>query len=590
MRGLGGMLSQPLLPLGNGRYDLREVLGAGGMATVYRAYDQRLQCERAIKVLAPALSERTSIRNRFIAEARMMARLQHPNIVHVDEVVYDEGPVYMVMEMVRRGSLTDILRHHGAMPPRLASAVLQPVLQALAVAHQAGIIHRDIKPHNILMTETGIPKLTDFGIAQIRGTSTSNTRTNTMMGTLAYMAPEQRSSARRVDGRSDVYSVGATLYTLITLKEPHDIFAQELQPELLAGVDEELATFIRHATRYKPEERYQSARDMLAALRALHPRLPGAGISWAGIDEAAVAGSSPGSTEMSLPPTTLYPSIAPAGPPAAATIDAGLTMNLTGIGSMTIPSSEPTKYVDPSALAAQMLALEDPRSIGNGSEDPKTPFTIMPRDAAGDDEPTTAQRPRPAALTPARKDAPARKSAPVNTRTAVVSSVVSAVIATLVVALGLWIRPDPPAAATVPPMETNAPEPTPIQPVVEAAPIAAPVEPVLAEEPAKSGPAKTVPAREPPKQVEAEVVPPPEEEAVLVLDGTLGINSIPWSRVAIDGEDRGTSGKRFAVTAGQHAIVLTTQSGNEVRTTLDVGSGSTRIYCWDFGKGTECLR
>src|SRR5215207_2709596 len=86
--GLGGMLSKPLLPLGNGRYDLREVLGARGMATVYRAYDQRLQCERAIKVLAPALSERASVRNRFIAEARMMARLQHPNIVHVDEVVF----------------------------------------------------------------------------------------------------------------------------------------------------------------------------------------------------------------------------------------------------------------------------------------------------------------------------------------------------------------------------------------------------------------------------------------------------------------------------------------------------------------------
>jgi serine/threonine-protein kinase len=565
--------------LGNGRYDLREVLGAGGMATVYRAYDQRLQCERAIKVLAPALSERTSIRNRFIAEARMMARLQHPNIVHVDEVVYDEGPVYMVMEMVRRGSLMDILRHHGAMPPRLASAVLQPVLQALAVAHQAGIIHRDIKPHNILMTETGIPKLTDFGIAQIRGTSTSNTRTNTMMGTLAYMAPEQRSSARRVDGRSDVYSVGATLYTLATLKEPHDIFAQELQSELLAGVHEELATFIRNATRYKPEERFQSAREMLASLRALHSRLPGAGISWAGIDEAAVAGSSPGSTEMSLPPTTLYPSTPPAGPSAGATIDAGLTMNLTGIGSMTIPSGEPTKYVDPSALAASMLALEDPRSIGSG-DDPKTPFTILPRDAMGDDEPTTAQKLRPP-LTPAR-------NAPVNTRTAVVSSVVSAAIASLVVAIGLWMRTEPPAAAIVPATETTTLEPTPVDPV-EAAPVASPILPVLAEQPAaaKSEPTKIV--REPTKHVDT-VAPPPEEAVMPVLDGTLGINSIPWSRVAIDGEDRGTSGKRFAVSAGQHAIVLTTQSGNEVRTTLDVGSGGTRIYCWDFGKGTECLR
>jgi serine/threonine protein kinase len=576
------MLSQPLLPLGNGRYDLREILGAGGMATVYRAYDQRLQCERAIKVLAPALSERMSIRNRFIAEARTMARLQHPNIVHVDEVVYDEGPVYMVMEMVRRGSLMDILKHHGPMPPRLASAVLQPVLAALAVAHQAGIIHRDIKPHNILMTETGIPKLTDFGIAQIRGTSTSNTRTNTMMGTLAYMAPEQRSSARRVDARSDVYSVGATLFTLATLKEPHDIFAQEIQSELLAGVHEELATFIRNATRYKPEERYQSARDMLAALRAVHPRLPGAGISWAGLDEAAVGGSSSGSTELSIPPSaSLYPSTTPAGPPAGGTVDAGLTMNLTGIGGMTIPSSAPTRYVDHGAIAPSMLALEEPgHTAFGGAGDPRTPFTIMPPDVPSVDEPTTALTPKPTPATTA--------SAPVNTRTAVLSSVVSAIIATLVVAIGLWLRPDPPAAATVSPSEAKmlAPqrielaEPAPVEPA--APPVPATVEPT----PGKT--AAIVAPREASRP--AEVAPTLEEEAAAVLDGTLGINSIPWSRVAIDGEDRGTSGKRFAVTAGTHTIVLTTQSGEETQVTLDVGSGSTRIFCWDFGKGTECLR
>ena len=570
------MLSQPLLPLGNGRYDLREVLGAGGMATVYRAYDQRLQCERAIKVLAPALSERTSIRNRFIAEARMMARLQHPNIVHVDEVVYDEGPVYMVMEMVRRGSLMDILRHNGPMPPRLASAVLQPVLAALAVAHQAGIIHRDIKPHNILMTETGIPKLTDFGIAQIGGTTTSHTRTNTMMGTLAYMAPEQRSSARRVDARSDVYSVGATFFTLATLKEPHDIFAQELQSELMAGVHEELAAFIRNATRYKPEERYQSARDMLAALRAVHPRLPGAGMSWAGLDEAAVAGASNGSSEASLPPSTsLYPPTTPSPPPQAdATIDAGLTMNVTGIGGMTIPSSSPTRYVD--HVAPSMLALHEPGDARFGSaDDPKTPFTILPREAPSVDDPT-----------PDRTSVPPRAFSPsarVNARTAVVSSLVSAVIATLVVAIGLWIRPDPPAPATVVPMEASTLAPPRIEPT-EPEPLA----PQSLPAPVESPPREIASPRDVSKQVEA--APPEEPETTPVLDGTLGINSIPWSRVAIDGEDRGTSGKRFAVTAGQHAIVLTTQAGNEVRTTLDVGSGGTRIFCWDFGKGTECLR
>jgi eukaryotic-like serine/threonine-protein kinase len=581
-------LGQPLLPLGNGRYELREVLGAGGMATVYRAYDQRLQCERAIKVLAPALSERTSIRNRFIAEARTMARLQHPNIVHVDEVVYDEGPVYMVMEMVRRGSLMDILKHHGPMPPKLASAVLQPVLAALAVAHQAGIIHRDIKPHNILMTETGIPKLTDFGIAQIRGTSsTASTRTNTMMGTLAYMAPEQRSSARRVDARSDVYSVGATVYTLVTLGEPHDIFAAEIHAELLANVHPELATLIRGATRYKPEERYQSAREMLGALKALHPRLPEQTEAWAGLDEATVGGAT-GVSESSLPPThhSLYPINSPSGS-AAPTIDAGLTMNVTGLGGLTIPSSTATKYVVgegmPSILglgsAASHTAFDRP-------DDQRTPFTIMPRDPPPDEARIDPTLPPPSV--------PSASAEPVNTRTAVVSSLVSAVIATIVVAIGLQLRADPPEPAT-------GPAPAPIALPAAATPVVSPpvVSPPVETEPVETEPVETEPVE---PAVEAEPMLPPREtprpvsevapqtEQAPLLASTLGINSIPWSRVAIDGTDRGTSGKRFAVEEGLHDVVLTTETGAETRVTLDVAAGGTRIYCWDFEKGTECLR
>jgi tRNA A-37 threonylcarbamoyl transferase component Bud32 len=564
------MLSQPLLPLGNGRYDLREILGAGGMATVYRAYDQRLQCERAIKVLAPALSERTSIRNRFIAEARTMARLQHPNIVHVDEVVYDEGPVYMVMEMVRRGSLIDILKHHGPMPPKLASAVLQPVLAALTVAHAAGIIHRDIKPHNILLTETGIPKLTDFGIAQIRGgTSTANTRTNTMMGTLAYMAPEQRSSARRVDARSDVYSVGATLYTLVTRKEPHDIFAQEIQVELLAGVNEDLATFIRHATRYKPEERYQSAREMLAALRLLHPRLPDVAVSWAGIDEAAVGGGASGFSEPSLLPmgASLYPPMAPASPPAA--IDAGLTMNLTGIGGMTIPSSAATKYV--TGHSSELLRLDAHHTGFDPMDEHRTPFTILPREAGSVDEPTT-ERPPVASTPPAR--------APEHRRTAVVSGVVSAVLAACVVVVALSLRDEPVAPAAAPPaVPVIVPPPSVVAPAVLEV---APVEPA----PPEAAPARATPEPAP----QPAPAPTPAAVDAGVPTGTLGINSIPWSRVAIDGTDRGTSGKRFAVDPGPHEVVLTTETGIATRVTLDVAAGGTRIYCWDFAKGTECLR
>jgi serine/threonine protein kinase len=267
-------MSQDAAPaLSSGRYRLVEVLGVGGMATVYRGYDAELDVYRAIKVLSPELAVHTKVRERFQREARTMAKLAHPHIVMVLDVGKDGERVYMVMEEVRGGSLRDRLDALGPLAPRHASGVLQQVLQALSVAHKRGIVHRDIKPGNILLTEHGDAKVTDFGIAQLKGKDVQLTRAGSMMGTLAFMAPEQRTDASTVDARADLYALGATLYTLVTGKESFDLFAAELEAKLFTDFPPGLFEVTRKASRYEPEDRYQSAGEMLEAMRAAHEHL-----------------------------------------------------------------------------------------------------------------------------------------------------------------------------------------------------------------------------------------------------------------------------------------------------------------------------
>jgi serine/threonine-protein kinase len=171
----------------------------------------------------------------------------------------------------------DWVQHFGAMPARMACEVMDPVLAGLTAAHDAGVVHRDIKPHNILVTRRGVPKVTDFGIAHVTETDRSLTKTGVVMGTWGYMAPEQRTSARKVDARSDVYAVGASMYTMVTNREPVDLFAADMDEELLEGVDPHIAQVIIRSTRYKPEERYQSAEDMREGLREIFDSLPEVG-------------------------------------------------------------------------------------------------------------------------------------------------------------------------------------------------------------------------------------------------------------------------------------------------------------------------
>ncbi|HMV69530.1 MAG TPA: serine/threonine-protein kinase, partial [Myxococcota bacterium] len=260
--------------LRGGRYQLVEKLGEGGMATVWRAFDERLQVWRAVKILAPQFAQKKKLMARFETEAQMMALLEHPHIVRVYDVDTDGERAFIVMELVEGGSLVDWLDRHGAMPPRLTVDVLVDVCQALAYAHQRDVVHRDIKPHNIMIDRRGVCKLTDFGIARAGDDDQNLTRTGAVMGTWGFMAPEQRTDSKHIDHRADVYAMGATLYSLVCNRTPVDLFAADQDPEMLAGVPEALVPVLRKACAYRPQDRHETVEALAAALLAVRDALP----------------------------------------------------------------------------------------------------------------------------------------------------------------------------------------------------------------------------------------------------------------------------------------------------------------------------
>jgi len=256
----------PTKSLSGGRYELIEVLGVGGTASVYRAHDEILKVDRAIKVLTPELAEQGSLQERFLLEARTTASLSHPHVVTVHDYGQDGEHSFMVMEWLEGGSLLDHLEQTGRFSALQAIDLLLPILQGLAAVHAMGVIHRDIKPANILLSTGGVPKLSDFGIAHASHEDRSLTRTGTVLGTWLFMAPEQRTDGRTVDERSDIYAMGATLYMLVTGLAPLDLYATNLQAKLFAGIPAPLSEVIKGAAAYEPEDRYPTAAAMYEAL------------------------------------------------------------------------------------------------------------------------------------------------------------------------------------------------------------------------------------------------------------------------------------------------------------------------------------
>jgi eukaryotic-like serine/threonine-protein kinase len=212
---IGGLLEQ--------RYRVDTLLARGGMSTVYRGVDTRLERPVAIKVMDPRFSDDQSFIDRFVREARTAAQLHHPGVVGV----YDQGVdralgddnVFLVMELVDGGTLRDLLRERGALSVPLALSVLDQVLSALGAAHRAGLVHRDVKPENVLIGHGGVVKVGDFGL--VRAVASANTTSDDLiLGTVAYLSPEQVATGAS-DARSDVYSAGVMLYEMLTGTPPY---------------------------------------------------------------------------------------------------------------------------------------------------------------------------------------------------------------------------------------------------------------------------------------------------------------------------------------------------------------------------------
>ncbi len=270
----------------DGRYRIDAVIATGGMATVYAATDSRLDRTVAVKVMRPLLAQDPDFVERFAREARAAARLSSPEVVAVHDQGTDPttGTAYLVMEHVAGGTLRDLIATQGALPPGRALQLLEPVLRALAAAHAAGLVHRDVKPENVLLGDDGRIKVTDFGLARAIETSNLTATTGFLMGTMAYLAPEQVEQGR-TDTRTDVYAAGILLWELLTGQPPYrsespmtvafrhvheDVPAPS---SVAAGIPDALDQLVLRATRRDPEARPVDAGAFLDEVRTVRRAL-----------------------------------------------------------------------------------------------------------------------------------------------------------------------------------------------------------------------------------------------------------------------------------------------------------------------------
>ncbi|MFJ5828029.1 protein kinase [Streptomyces sp. NPDC093089] len=313
-----------------GRYQLRDLLGEGGMASVYLAYDSALDRQVAIKTLHTELGREQSFRERFRREAQAVAKLSHTNIVSVFDTGEDtlDGAVmpYIVMEYVEGQPLGSVLaadvQQYGAMPADKVLKVTADVLAALEVSHEMGLVHRDIKPGNVMTTKRGVVKVMDFGIARaMQSGVTSMTQTGMVVGTPQYLSPEQ-ALGRAVDARSDLYSVGIMLFQLLTGRLPFDadsplaIAYAHVQEEPVApstvnrSVTPAMDALVARALRKNPNERFPSAAAMRdECLRVLSAGQTGAPV----IVQGGPVSSGAGVGSAVFPPVGQTPPPAPHG-------------------------------------------------------------------------------------------------------------------------------------------------------------------------------------------------------------------------------------------------------------------------------------
>ena len=262
-------------------YEIKSILGKGGMGTVYKAVDITLEKTVAIKMIDPVLARDENFLRRFKTEAKALARLDNPNIVSVYTFRETEDGIFIVMEFVDAENLSEIIKDKGVFSVEDTIAISKQFLNALAYAHKVGIIHRDIKASNILLTQDGNVKVTDFGLAKvIQAHGRDSTVTQMRAGTLYYMSPEQVKGLKNVDKRSDVYSIGMTMYEMLAGKVPFDKTDSDftIQKQIVDGkipslfklsadLPKQLGKIIIKSLSVDPNKRYQSADEMLKAVK-----------------------------------------------------------------------------------------------------------------------------------------------------------------------------------------------------------------------------------------------------------------------------------------------------------------------------------
>jgi serine/threonine-protein kinase len=260
----------------DGRYRVDTPIATGGMSTVYRGLDIRLDRPVAVKVMDPRYAGDQQFMVRFQREARAVARLKHPGLVSVYDQGLDGRHAFLVMELVEGGTLRELLEERGPMPPHAVAAVLAPVLGGLAVAHRAGLVHRDVKPENVLISDDGDVKIADFGL--VRAVAEAKiTSTSVMLGTAAYLSPEQVGTGD-AGPRSDVYAVGILAYELLTGVTPFTgdnalaVAYQRMDNDVpppsaaISGVPGQFDDLVACATARDPDDRFADAQDMAAEL------------------------------------------------------------------------------------------------------------------------------------------------------------------------------------------------------------------------------------------------------------------------------------------------------------------------------------
>ncbi len=255
-------------------FRLKRKLGQGGMGAVFLAEQLRLGREVALKILPMRHAHRDSSVKRFRREARALARIKHPAIVEVYDLVEEDERIMIAMEYVRGGSVLDLLQARGKVPPREALRIAREAALGLHAAAKEGVVHRDIKPGNLLLTMEGRVRIADFGLVRWQSGSTL-TLAGTVLGSVAFMPPEQCADARKADHRSDLYALGCTLFVMLTGRlpfsgKPREVLHKQLMapaPSLaIFGFPIPLADVVTRTLAKNPDQRYQTGADLAKAL------------------------------------------------------------------------------------------------------------------------------------------------------------------------------------------------------------------------------------------------------------------------------------------------------------------------------------